>query len=211
MIRVLICDDHAIVRQGLRQILADSEDIQVIGEAADGQAALMALRNERFDVVLMDIAMPGRDGLEVLKMAKAEFPRLPVIMLSTYPDSQYAVRALKLGASGYLNKSSDPADLLLAIRKAAKGGLYISPAVAENLAMQIASNADQAPHEALSNREYQVFRMIAGGLSVTEIAQTLSLSLNTVSTYRSRIMEKISAKNDVEMALYAVKHQVIGI
>ena len=214
MIRILICDDHFIVRQGIRQMLADAGDIEVVAEAADGPEAVRLVREAAggIDVILMDIAMPHRDGLDVLRQLKAEFARLPVLMLSTYPDKQYAVRSLKLGASGYLSKSADPATMLGAIRKVAAGGLFITPVVAEQLASAIGGGrrdeSEAALHERLSHREYQVFRRLAAGRSVGEIADELALSSNTVSTYRARILEKTGARNDVELALYAVRAEL---
>lgn len=212
-IRVLICDDHQIVRQGMRQMLADASDLAVAGEAADGPQAVAAVRAGGIDVVLMDIAMPQRDGLDVLKQLRAEFPKLPVLMLSTYPDKQYAVRSLKLGAAGYLNKSADSEQMYSAIRKVAGGGLFITPAVAEQLAASLgAGQAEEQPlHERLSHREYQVFRLLAAGRSVGEIAAQLVLSSNTVSTYRARILEKTGARNDVELALYAVRQDLVPV
>lgn len=218
MIRVLVCDDHLIVRQGIKQILADAGDIVLAGEADCGPEAVRqvrdaAQRDEPIDVVLMDIAMPQRDGLDVLRQLKSEFARLPVLMLSTYPDKQYAVRSLKLGAAGYLNKSADSAQMIGAIRKVAGGGLFITPAVAEHLAASLVGGPSQAAeqplHERLSHREYQVFRLLASGQSVGEIARQLSLSSNTVSTYRARILEKTGARNDVELALYAVRSELL--
>jgi len=211
MIRLLICDDHLIVRQGLKQILADTPDIEVAAEASSGCEALRLARQGGIDVVLLDIAMPNRDGLETLKQFRGELPRLPVLMLSTYPDKQYAVRCLKLGASGYLNKSADTDQLLEAVRKAANGGVFVTTAQAEALAVSLSTRPDQQPHEFLSDREYQVLRLIATGQSIAQIAAQLSLSPNTVSTYRARICEKTGTRNDVEIALYAVRqglHQV---
>lgn len=212
-IRVLICDDHLIVRQGIRQVLADAADIEVAGEAANGPEALMRVREGGIHVVLMDIAMPHRDGLDVLRQLKSEFPKLPVLMLSTYPDKQYAVRSMKLGAVGYLNKSADSEQMIGAIRKVAAGGLFITPAVAEQLAGAIgAGHAEDAPlHERLSHREYQVFRLLSQGRSVGEIAEQLSLSPNTVSTYRARILDKTGVRNDVELALYAVRQELLQV
>ncbi len=206
MIRVLLCDDHLIVRQGLRQLIADAEDISVTAEAQDGITAIGLARKQSFEVVLLDIAMPNKDGLDVLKQLRHEFPKLPVLMLSTYPEKQYAVRCLKLGANGYLNKSTNPAELAQAIRKVAAGGIYVNPAMAETLAMALANPENKLPHEDLSHREYQVFCQIAAGQSLTQIAEKLSLSLNTISTYRARILSKTHTKNDVEIALYAVKN-----
>ncbi len=211
MIRVLICDDHLIVRQGIRQVLSDATDIEVAGEASNGPDALTRARAGGIDVVLMDIAMPHRDGLDVLRQLKSEFPKLPVLMLSTYPDKQYAVRSMRLGAVGYLNKSADSEQMIAAVRKVAAGGLFITPSVAENLASAIhTGQADDSPlHERLSHREYQVFRLLSHGRSVGEIATQLSLSPNTVSTYRARILEKTGVRNDVELALYAVRQDLL--
>jgi DNA-binding NarL/FixJ family response regulator len=218
MIRVLVCDDHLIVRQGIRQVLADAPDIVVMGEAATGPEAIAQVRAGRAanagpEVVLLDIAMPQRDGLDILKALKGEFPKLPVLMLSTYPDRQYAVRSLKLGAAGYLNKSADSEQMIEAVRRVAKGQLFITPSVAEQLAGAVGAGSggrrgpgEEAPlTERLSHREYQVFRLLATGRSVGEIAEQLVLSPNTVSTYRTRILEKTGVRNDVELALYAVR------
>lgn len=217
-IRVLICDDHQIVRQGIKQILADAGDIALAGEAASGAEAIQLVRAGQAalqgpDVVLLDIALPVRDGLDILKTLKDEFPRLPVLMLSTYPDRQYAVRSLKLGAAGYLNKSADSGQMIDAIRRVAQGQLFITHSVAEQLAGAIGAGSggrrgpgEEAPlTERLSHREYQVFRLLATGRSVGEIAEQLVLSPNTVSTYRARILEKTGVRNDVELALYAVR------
>ena len=228
MIRVLNCDDHLIVRQGIKQILADTGDIEVAGEADNGPEAIHRVREASstdlngketvgIDVILMDIAMPHRDGLDVLRQLKSEFPKLPVLMLSTYPDKQYAVRSLKLGAAGYLNKSADSEQMSAAIRKVAAGGLFITPTVAEHMATALGAgvgsvrSTDEPLHERLSHREYQVFRLLAGGRSVGEIAEQLVLSSNTVSTYRARILEKTGARNDVELALYAVKQELLHV
>lgn len=217
-IRVLLVDDHLIVRQGLRQVLGDVDDIAVVADAADGVQALKLVRRwmEPVDgpgvsVVMLDIALPGRDGLEVLKQIKAEFPRLPVVMLSTYPDKQFAVRCLRAGASGYLNKSADPDEMAAALRKAAQGGVYLTAGVAEALATSLSEVRDKPAHETLSPREHQVFRLLAGGQTVGQIAQALSLSPNTVSTYRARVLEKTGTRNDVELALYAVRQQVVSV
>ncbi len=206
-IRVLFCDDPQIVRQGIKQILADANDLALAGEAASGPEAIARVREGGIDVVLLDIAMPQRDGLDVLRQLKGEYPKLPVLMLSTYPDRQYAVRSLKLGAAGYLNKSADSEQMTEAIRRVAAGRLFITPHVAEQLAGAVgAGRADDAPlHERLSHREYQVFRLLAEGRSVGEIAEQLVLAPNTVSTYRARVLEKTGARNDVELALYAVR------
>jgi two-component system invasion response regulator UvrY len=210
VIRVLICDDHMIVRQGIRQSLAEAADIDVVAEAADGPTALQRLRQGGIDVLLLDIALPGRDGLDVLRQARDEHPKLPVLMLSTYPDRQYAVRSLKLGASGYLNKSADSEQITAAVRRVARGQRFITATVAELLAAALghAGAGDERPlHELLSHRELQVFEQLAQGRSVGEIARHLSLSSNTVSTYRARILDKTGTRNDVELALYAMRRQ----
>ena len=216
MIQVMIVDDHLIVRQGLRQVLSDYEGVGVVAEAAGGPEALQLIRQRvaldgpGLDVVLLDIALPGRDGLEVLQQIKAEVPALPVLMLSTYPDKQFAVRCIRAGAAGYLNKSADPDDIAAALRRAASGGVYLTPSVSQLLASAVSEPRAQAPHESLSQREHQVFRLLAEGQSVGQIAQALSLSSNTVSTYRARILEKTGTRNDVELALYAVRQQLVN-
>jgi two-component system, NarL family, invasion response regulator UvrY len=206
MIRVLVCDDHTIVRQGIKQMLADASDVALAGEAANAPDAVALVRAGGIDVVLLDIAMPQRDGLDALRQLKAEFAKLPVLMLSTYPDRQYAVRSLKLGAAGYLNKSADSEQMIEAIRRVAGGRLFVTPHVAELLAAAVGGREDEPLHERLSHREYQVFRLLSEGASVGEIALQLALSPNTVSTYRARILEKTGVRNDVELALYAVRH-----
>ncbi len=212
MIQVLICDDHQIVRQGIKQILADAGDIALACEAASGPEAMACVRRGGVDVVLLDIAMPQRDGLDVLKQLRSECPKLPVLMLSTYPDRQYAVRSLKLGAAGYLNKSADSEQLIDAIRRVAQGKLFITASVAEQLASAVGAGAheDKPLHERLSQREYQVYRLLSQGRSVGEIAEQLALSSNTVSTYRARVLEKTGTRNDVELALYAVQHDRVA-
>ncbi|MES2974361.1 MAG: response regulator transcription factor [Pseudomonadota bacterium] len=210
MIRVLLGDDHRIVREGLKQVLADAPDVQVLAEAQTGPEVLervLALGGPAgLDVVLLDIALPDRDGLDVLQELRKTWPKLPVLMLSTYPEKQYAVRCIKLGAAGYLNKSADPDDMVAAVRKVAAGGVYVTPATAEALATAMGSVSGKTGAEALSHREYQVFRLLTAGHSVSEIGAQLSLAANTVSTYRARILEKTGTKNDVELALYAERH-----
>ena len=209
-LRVLIGDDHRIVREGLKQILADAPDVQVVAEAQTGTEVLTMVQAlggpQGLDVVLLDIAMPGLDGLDVLQALKREHPRLPVLMLSTYPEKQYAVRCIRLGACGYLNKSADPDDMLAAVRKAASGGVFLSQATAEALAAAVGSASAQSGLDALSHREHQVYRLLTQGRTVSEIGAQLGLAPNTVSTYRARILEKTGAKNDVELALYAERH-----
>ena len=212
-IRILIGDDHRIVREGLKQVLADAPDMCVTAEGLDGPQVLEQVDAlggaEGLDLVLLDIAMPGIDGLEVLQLLRSRHPRLPVLMLSTYPDKQYAVRCIKLGAGGYLNKGADPDDMVAAIRKVARGGVYVSPATAEALAASIGAAARSSGPggvESLSHREHQVFRLLTAGHSVGEIGAQLKLASNTVSTYRTRILEKTGARNDVELALLAERH-----
>jgi DNA-binding NarL/FixJ family response regulator len=209
-IRVLIGDDHRIVREGLKQILADAPDMRVVGEAQTGPDVLQWVSDlggpTGLDLVLLDIALPGIDGLDVLQQIKREHPKLPVLMLSTYPEKQYAVRCIKLGASGYLNKSADPDDMLAAVRKVATGGVFLTPSTAEALAMAVVRGGAQAGPEALSHREHQVYRLLTRGMTVSEIGAQLGLAPNTVSTYRARILDKTRTKNDVELALYAERH-----
>jgi len=204
-----VVDDHPIVREGLKQILSDTEDILVVDEADSGQAVLSSAARSNFDVVLLDISMPGRDGLEVLRELKQQKPKLPVLILSMYPEEHYAVRVLRAGASGYLTKSSAPDELISAIRKVASGRKYISSTLAERLIYELDREADRPMHEVLSDREYQVMHMISTGKSVKEIAEALGLSVKTVSTYRSRIMEKMNMKNNAEIVLYAVQNKLI--
>jgi two-component system, NarL family, invasion response regulator UvrY len=205
-IRLLICDDHRIVREGLKQIFADSEDIQTVAEAQDGEQAitqaLSLYADNKIDLVLLDIAMPLRDGLDVLVALKKAVLELPVLILSTYPERHYAVRSLKLGASGYLNKSADPDELIAAIRKVASGGVYVAAETAEELARSVGKRLETGVDK-LSHREYQVYKLLTRGLSVSQIGAELALASNTVSTYRARILEKTNTKNDVELAQYA--------
>ena len=208
MIRILVADDHAVVREGLKQIVRETSDIVVTGEAADGREVLRLIREHAWDVVLLDIAMPGRSGLDILKELKAEEPRLPVLMLSMYPEEQYAVRALKAGASGYLTKESVPDELISAIRKVSAGGKYVSSSLAEKLAYDLEADAERPVHETLSDREYQVMCMIARGETLKDIADKLCLSIKTISTYRSRILEKMRMKNNAEIMHYAIKYHL---
>jgi DNA-binding NarL/FixJ family response regulator len=210
MLRILIADDHAIVRQGLKQIVTETRDMTVVGEASNGQELLNKIKESEYDVVVLDITMPGRNGMDVLRQLRSERPRLPVLMLSIHPEEQYALRALRAGASGYLTKESAPDELVVAIRKVSRGGKYISSSLAEKLASELEVGREQAPHEALSDREYQVMCMIASGKTVMEIAQELSLSEKTISTYRSRILEKMKMKNNAELTYYAIKNQLVA-
>jgi len=206
-LRVLLGDDHKIVREGLKMVLADDPGLQVVAEADTGHAVLdtvQALRGPQgLDVVLLDIALPGMDGMDVLQALRRDWPGLPVLMLSTYPEKQYAVRCIQLGASGYLNKSTDPDDLIAALRRVAAGGMHVSPATAEALASLVSQGRTKSGIEWLSHREHQVYLLLTQGLTVGEIGAQLSLAPNTVSTYRARILEKTGTKNDVELALYA--------
>jgi len=209
-IRVLIADDHAIVRQGFKQIFSETEDLVVAGEADDGVDALQVARENEWDVFLLDVTMPNRNGIDTLKQLKKEFPRLPVLILSMHPEEQYAVRAIKSGASGYLTKQSAPEQLVTAIRQVARGKKYVSPAVAEQLANAIgASDADKAPHELLTDREYQVFRLIAAGKPLTQIAEDLNLAVATISTFRTRIIEKTGLRSNAEMIRYGFEQGLV--
>ena len=205
-IRVLIADDHAIVRQGLRQILSDTADLTVAGEAENGVQAVQLVRSGEWDVVLMDVSMPDRNGIDALKLIKKEYPRLPVLILSMYPEEQYAIRALKAGAAGYLTKQSAPELLVTAIRQVASGKKYVSPSLAEELANAIGEDSERPPHEKLSDREYQTLCMIASGKTPTEIAEALNLSVKTVSVYRARLLEKMNLRNNAELTHYGLKH-----
>lgn len=208
--KVLIVDDHAIVRAGLKQVLAEHpEPIEVL-EAGDGGEALRLLRAQTCDVLLLDIALPGKNGIELLTQIKAEWKKLPVLVLSMYPEDQYAVRALRAGASGYMTKESAPDELLDAINKVSSGGRYINSKVAEVLAFELDNLGEKPPHTLLSNREYDVMCRIASGKTVSEIADEMSLSVKTVSTYRARILEKMKLKHNAELTHYAVKHGLTG-
>jgi len=209
MIRILIADDHSIVREGLKQIVADTNNITVTGEAGTGQEALAKMSKNKYDVVVLDIAMPGLSGLDVLKEIKRENPELPVIMLTIYPEEQYAVRAFKSGASGYLTKKSAPEELVKAIRKVYKGGKYVNPALGEKLAFHLEAEKEKPLHETLSDREYQVMIMFAEGKRLKGIAEELFLSEKTVSTYRSRILEKMNLTSNTELARYAIENDLL--
>jgi two-component system invasion response regulator UvrY len=209
LIRIIIADDHAIVREGLKQILADSKDIVVTGDAENGVDAIKLVRKDDCDVLLLDISMPDRSGIEVLKQIKKESPKLAVLMLSMHREDQYAVRSLKAGASGYLNKQSAPNELVDAIRLVAAGRKYISPALAQELANQVGEDREVPLHETLSDREYQTFIMIASGKTVSDIAEELSLSVKTISMYRSRLLQKMKLRNNAELTHYAIKNELV--
>jgi two-component system invasion response regulator UvrY len=209
VIKVLVCDDHAIVRTGLKQILDEAPDMEVCGEAATGTEALQKLREVECDVVLLDIAMPEKNGIDTLKQIKQQKPNLAVLVLSMYPEEQYAISLLRAGAAGYMTKESATDQLLSAIRKVAQGGKYISPTLAEILASELGGESDKPLHESLSKREFQIFCKLAAGQTVSDIATEIFLSVKTVSTYRSRVLEKMKMKNNAELTYYAVKNGLI--
>jgi two-component system, NarL family, invasion response regulator UvrY len=210
MIRVFIADDHAVVRRGLKRIVSAEVDMAVVGEAQNADELLALVRAEDADIVVMDITMPGPSGLEALKVLHEERPRLPVLMLSMHPENQYAVRALKTGASGYLTKDSAPEELVRAIRKIVQGGRYVSGSLAERLAMGLVADDGQPQHERLSQREYQVMCLLASGKSTSEVAEELGLSVKTVSSYRARILEKMSLKSNGQLTRYVIEHRLVG-
>jgi two-component system invasion response regulator UvrY len=207
--RILIADDHAVVRQGLKQILAAEFKQAVFGEASNGQQAIDLAWKESWDVLVLDITMPGQSGLDVLKAIKKTRPKMPVLMLSMHPEDQFAVRMLKIGAAGYMTKESAPAALVGAVKKVMSGGRYISPALAEKMASYLAIDVQTLPHERLSDREFSVLRLIASGKTVTAIAKELSLSVKTISTYRTRILEKTGMLNSAELTHYAIQNQLV--
>jgi len=209
MINVLIADDHPVVLQGLKQIVAETSDIVIKGEACNGKEVLDQVRTGRWDVVVLDVTMPGTHGLDLLKQLKAQHPKLCVLVLSMHPEDDYAVRLLRAGASGYLNKRSVSDQLVEAIRKVAGGGKYVSPTLAEKLVFDLDIDTGDLPHKKLSDREFQVFCLIASGMTVTEIAEELSLSVKTVSTYRSRILQKMNMQRNAELTRYAIQHELV--
>jgi two-component system, NarL family, invasion response regulator UvrY len=210
MIRIFLADDHTLFREGLKKIVAGTSDIIVSGEAGNGNEILSKLREQKTDVLVLDISMPGKDGLEVLKQVKTLQPQLPVLILSMFPEEQYATRVLKAGASGYLTKESAPDVLIMAVRKAARGERYISPSLADLLAADLSANKGKLPHERLSDREYQIMCLMATGKRMKEIAVALSLSPTTISTYRSRILDKMEMSSNAELTLYASKNSLIN-
>jgi len=209
MIKILIADDHPIYRRGLKELLYDSFDDVTIDEAANSNQALSYVNKNSYQIILLDIAMPGRSGLDIIKDIKKASSKLSVLMLSAYPEEQYAIRALKSGASAYLTKKSVPDELIKAIKKVLHGGKYLTSSLAEKLAFAIEENNERPLHEKLSNREYQIMCMIASGKTVKIIADELNLSENTVSTYRTRTLEKMNLKNNAELTYYAIKHELI--
>ena len=206
MIRIVIADDHAIVREGLKRIVGAADDMTVAGEAADGLEVMQQVRELEFDVLVLDLSMPGRSGMELIKLARAEKPQLRILVLSMHQEMQYAVRAIKTGASGYLTKESAPAQLVQALRKIAGGGAYISAEVAEQLALGAMPGAAAASHEALSAREFEVFRLLAAGVSVTDIAGRLAVSVKTVSSHKANLMQKMGLANQSDLLRYAIRH-----
>jgi DNA-binding NarL/FixJ family response regulator len=209
MIRVFIADDHGIVRKGMKQILSRTPDIEVTGEASSGQEALEKIWANNFDVVILDISLPGRNGLEILKQIKSHQPKLPVLILSMYPEEQYAVRVFKAGAAGYLTKESDKSELIEAIRRIAEGKKYITPELAERLAGELEPAANKAPHDKLSDREYHLLCLIARGKGTREIAAELSLSIKTVGTHRASLLDKMQMKSNAELTHYAIQHKLV--
>ncbi len=210
MLNILVTDDHAVIRRGLKQVITENfGEAVVVEEAQNAQEALDHIWKKNLDLVLMDISMPGRSGIDILKDIKMSKPKLPVLFFTMHEEDQFAVRVLKAGAAGYLSKDSPPEELVRAIRKAASGGRYVSNALAEKLAAGLANDPDKQPHELLSDREFQVLCKIASGRTATQIAQDLGLSVKTVSTYRSRILEKMHMQNNAELTTYAIKNRLV--
>lgn len=203
---VLLADDHAIIRDGLKQILDDTEDFTVAGQAANGNELMLLVRERPWDVLILDMSMPGRNGLDLIRMVKDERPELPILVLSMHHEEQYAVRALQAGASGYLTKETETEILISAIRQITRGGVYVSQKVAALMVHGIRPKADHLPHDLLSDREYQVFNMIVAGRGLTEIAAELSLSVKTVSTHKTHILQKMGLSNVAELVRYAISH-----
>jgi len=209
-VRVLVADDHALVRKGLQQVIKEQAPDMVVGEATDGEQVLSMVRKEKWDVLVLDIGMPKRSGLEILQELRATQPKLPVLILSVHPEDQYAIRVLKAGAAGYLSKDSALDELVDAIRKAVGGGRYVSASLAEKLALGLSGGLDKLPHETLSDREMTVLLKMGAGMSVGEIADELALSVKTVSTYRTRILEKMGYKSNADLIRYVIEHQLLA-
>jgi len=209
MKRLLIADDHPVVREGLKKVFEREPSFRILGEARTGQEVINKVRKNEFDLVLMDITMPGKNWLEVLKELKAEFPKLPVLIVSMHKEDEYVLRALKAGAAGYLNKDSVITELVTAVKKISQGGRYISPELAEKVLFKLDQDLEQLPHKALSDREYEVLCLIAEGKSTKEIARDLFISENTVGTYRTRILEKMRMRTTAELIRYALKHDLV--
>jgi len=209
MIKILIADDHPVVRRGLKQILGEEPDVGLLGEAKNFEEVLEAVQKLDWDIIILDISMPGKNGLDVLKELKHKRPTLPALILSMHAENQYAIRALKAGAAGYITKESAPEELVKAIRKVLGGGKYVSPSLAETLASNLEADTSKPPHEILSNREYQVMCMLASGKTSKEIAKGQSLGLKTISTYRARILKKMKMKSNAELIHYAIQNRLV--
>ncbi len=209
MINILIADDHELIREGLKKILKKEPDMEVMGEARNAQEIFDQVKNRKLSIVLLDISMPGLSGLDVLTELRKNYPKLPVLILSMHPEDRFAVRALKAGAAGYVTKDSAVGELVKAIRKVVTGGRYVSVRLAEKLADELEKGSEKPLHEALSDREFQVMRMVAAGKKVSEIAEDLSLSISTVNTYRTRILEKMKMETNVELTRYAIENHLI--
>jgi DNA-binding NarL/FixJ family response regulator len=208
MTRVLVADDHAIVREGLKRILEGQEGIEIAGEATNGHEVLDRVREGGFDILMLDLSMPGKSGIELIRQVKDESPKLRVLVLTMHEEDQYAVRAIRAGASGYLTKESAPSQLVSALRRLAEGRLYISPNVAEQLALDVQPRGDEAPHRHLSDREFEVFLLLVSGRSISDIAAQLHLSVKTVSTHKTRILQKMSAASVADLVRYAISHRI---
>lgn len=208
-LEVLLADDHVIIRNGLRNILDDTEDLRCAGEASNGNALIDMVRRRPWDLLILDLSMPGRNGLDLIKLVKAERPQLPILVFTMHQEEQYAVRAMRAGAAGYLTKEADGDVLLAAMRKVARGGVYVSPKVAELLATDVSRPHHAPPHTLLSNREFEIFRHIVSGRSLTDIAGELHLSVKTVSTHKSHILDKLQAGHDVDLVRYALQHDLV--
>ena len=211
MIRIMLADDHSIVRTGLKQVLSDAPEFAVCAEAATGDEVLAQVRQSPPDLLLLDMSMPGRSGIELIKQLKSEYPKLPILVLSMHKEEQYAVRAIKAGAAGYLTKEHAGEELIGALRKVAGGSVFISPAVAERLALEYSARHNELPHTTLSDREYQIFQMIVAGATITAISERLSLSVKTVSTHKSRILQKMGMSSSAELIHYAIEHQLVEL
>jgi len=209
MIRILIADDHLLIREGLKKVLKEAIDMRVVKEAVNAAEMLQTLKEGEIDLVVLDISLPDKSGLEVLQDLKRDYPKIPVLILSAHPEERFAVRALREGAAGYLTKESAPQELIQALRKIIQGRKYVSPSLAERLAIDVKNPGMKPPHETLSSREYQILRLVAAGKSSKEIAADLSISINTVNTYRSRMQEKMGMKTDAELIRYAIENHLI--
>jgi len=207
--RIVVADDHAIVREGLKQLLCAAGDLEVVGEAADGHEVIKVVREKDFDVLLLDMSMPGKSGIELIRQVKGEKPKLRILVLTMHEEHQYAIRAIRAGASGYLTKESASRQLLEALRKVASGGAFISSEVAEQLALGAMPDATRAPHESLSDREFQIFRLIAAGKSISDIGEMLNLSVKTVSTHKANILQKMNMAGTAELIRYAINHRLV--